>query len=366
MDDEVTLVLNSIRSGGAEKQLLWVATEIVASGIRCGVFELTGSERTKRIDYLVRDAEKKGVAVHSAPRRGGLPRAIARLRMHLKSRSPQIVWSWGLRADCAYLAARCGIPRAARWLTSVRSASGRSTRTAKFFQRICAHRCNGIISNTNAGLRLCSSGSLVTRWVLPNAAPVVPNQLLNLPCRCPDRPVLTMLGNIRIAPKGYDVAAQVARLLLDRRVLFEIRIAGRPDELRELQSIICRLAVGTVVKFAGEVSRPEEFLREGHLYLLLSRFEGMPNTLLEALNVGLPAIATDVGDLRVLKEQGAPFELIPTEDPVAAADAVERALKNWPKTRAKAAEGRAWVQANFSEAKCREVLRSILREVLDS
>jgi glycosyltransferase involved in cell wall biosynthesis len=105
-------------------------------------------------------------------------------------------------------------------------------------------------------------------------------------------------------------------------------------------------------------------LRVGHLFLLLSRFEGMPNALLEALNIGLPAIATDVGDLRSLKTHGDSFILIPTEDVTAAADAVQAVFRDWTNISAGAAKRRAWVHANFSEEACRGQLREILAELL--
>lgn len=204
------------------------------------------------------------------------------------------------------------------------------------------------------------------QWVLPNAVALDSSTQVDLPDLPPQRLVLVMLGNIKIMTKGYDLAAQLAQILLGKAFLFELRIAGRPDELAELETIFHRLNVQSVVKFYGEVSHPEEFLREGHLFLLLSRFEGMPNTLLEALSVGLPAIATDVGDLRVLKDKGAPFDLVPIENVKAATEAVERALAQWSNTRVAAAKGRGWVQANFSEEACRAVLREILAEVLEA
>lgn len=201
-------------------------------------------------------------------------------------------------------------------------------------------------------------------WVLPNAVAFDRQAEITLPESRPERLVLVMLGNIKIRHKGYDLAAKFARVLRDKGLAFELRIAGRPDELIEFETICSRLDVRTEVRFYGETSQPENFLREGHLYVLLSRQEGMPNTLLEALNVGLPAIATDVGDLRALKERGAPYALIPTEDVPAAVAAVEGAVMRWSETRNAAKKGRAWVQENFSEEVSRNTLRDIVAEIL--
>jgi glycosyltransferase involved in cell wall biosynthesis len=226
--------------------------------------------------------------------------------------------------------------------------------------------CDGFVSNTEAGLVMNKVQEIrgVRYWILPNAVPEDSSPEVILPAAPPERLVILMLGNIKVLTKGYDIAAKVARALLDRGLQFELRIAGRPDELNELEVMCRQLGVESAVTFFGEVSSPERFLSQGHLFLLLSRYEGMPNTLLEALNVGLPAIATDVGDLRILKQRGAPFELIPIENVATAVEAVESAIARWSDTRMAAARGRKWVQENFSEAECRKVLRQILTEVL--
>ena len=236
----------------------------------------------------------------------------------------------------------------------------------KWPQLIVAQYSDGVVSNTHAGFVTSGVHKIqgLRMWVLPNAVSAEPAKPISLPDALPKRLVLVMLGNIKIQHKGYDIAAQLAGALRDTGMDFELRIAGRPDELEEMEELFRQLGVQSVIKFYGEVSQPEEFLREGHLYLLLSRFEGMPNTLLEALSVGLPAIATEVGDLKAYKERGAPFTLIPAENIQIATTAVLRAARNWAETRRSGIYGRQWVQNNFSEDACRSALRRLLAEVM--
>lgn len=365
MTGAVTLVLNSLSSGGAEKQLLWIAGEIVSMGTPCCIHELVACESNDRIEAMVRVATAKGVQVHRAPRGSGIVRGLWRLRGELRDCRPALIWSWGLRADLVCYLCR---PRKspAKWVMSIRSANVKEGLFVSLITHRLTRSCSGMISNTRRGLimRRVPHHSGLREWFLPNAITVDCTSPLDLPSSPPARLVLVMLGNIRIRTKGYDLAAELARVLRDKHFSFELRIAGRPDELRELQELFRQLDVESLVKFCGEVSHPDKFLREGHLFLILSRFEGLPNTLLEALNVGLPAIATDVGDLRMLKEKGGPFVLIPIEDVSAAAEAVETAVARWSETRMAAAKGRSWVQENFSEAACRALLREILDEIL--
>lgn len=362
--DEIVLVLYCLRSGGAEKQLLWIASAIVATGRPCTIFELASGERTERIEAMVRTVVAKGVRVLRAPAQSGNLRGLWRLRRYLEERCPALIWSWGLRADGACYLCRALNARA-RWVISIRNANVRA-RLEALLEKFLAGRCDGVIANTHAGWAISRMKEVesLPYWVLPNAVAFDQETTVALPAVAPDRLVLVMLGNIKLVPKGYDLAARLARTLRDKGFPFELRIAGRPDELVEFEAICSQLGVKAEVRFYGEVSQPEKFLCGGHLYLLLSRFEGMPNTLLEALSVGLPAIATEVGDLRVLKERGAPYDLIPLEDVPAAVASIEKAMAHWPETREKAMQGRIWVQDNFSEDASRAALQRILAAIL--
>jgi glycosyltransferase involved in cell wall biosynthesis len=367
MNFEVTLVLNCLRSGGAEKQLLWIASEIVSMGIGCSILELSSGASSERIEAMVRTVIGKGVRVLRAPKGTGNIRGLLRLRRHLSISQPTLIWSWGIRADTICYLSKVLNTRS-KWIISCRSANTHNPVLNSVLKKLFARHCDGIVSNTHAGLMLDRYQEIsgLRCWVLPNAVTLDSQSEIVLPVTPPEVLVLVMLGNIKVKIKGYDLAAQIAQILRDKCLQFELRIAGRPDELEELEEILRRLKLQSTVKYYGEVSHPEKFLRAGHLFLLLSRHEGMPNTLLEALNVGLPAIVTDVGDLRVHKEEGAPFFLIPVESISAAVNAIEMAIVQWSETRKLAATGRSWVQKKFSDISCRAVLRNILTEILET
>jgi glycosyltransferase involved in cell wall biosynthesis len=361
----VTLVLNCLRSGGAEKQLLWIASELVALGHPCCIFELYSGGGSERIEQMVRGAAADGVIVMRSPLGSGTLTSLRRLRSHIVATRPAVIWSWGLRADCLCQLARFRC-KSGKWLVSIRSANPIWPRRVLFLRRLIARFCDGYVSNTQLGISLNRRliGNNMPYWLLPNAVAVDQHSEFTSLGSVPERVRLIMLGNIKVFTKGYDLAAKLARKLLDRGLSFEFIIAGRPDEMSELEMHIQAFDVRSSFKFLGEVSNPELFLREGHVFVLLSRFEGMPNTLLEAMNVGLPAIATDVGDLRALKEKGAPFTLIPCGDVSAAAEAIENVLAQWSESKSAAVRGRRWVQENFSEDVCRNVLRQIIDDTV--
>ena len=77
------------------------------------------------------------------------------------------------------------------------------------------------------------------------------------------------------------------------------------------------------VRFLGSQSNVYPYLQAADIFLLPSRYEGMPMTIIEAMGTGLPIVATAVGgvpDMLKQEESG----LLTTCDPDAVADAVLR------------------------------------------
>ena len=61
-----------------------------------------------------------------------------------------------------------------------------------------------------------------------------------------------------------------------------------------------KLGLTDRVSFTGHLARPEELLSQLDVFALSSDTEQMPLSLLEAMAMGLPVVATDVGDVRAM------------------------------------------------------------------
>lgn len=72
-----------------------------------------------------------------------------------------------------------------------------------------------------------------------------------------------------------------------------LKIFGDGSLRVKLQSKIDELQLQTVINLWGRSNSYEEIYSEADLFVLSSNFEGMPNTLLEAMAVGIPCISTD-------------------------------------------------------------------------
>ena len=132
-------------------------------------------------------------------------------------------------------------------------------------------------------------------------------------------PVVGALG--RLTPqKGFDVLLDAVRLLVEAGVALQVVVGGEGRERGALE----RQAAGLPVRFAGFQDGPGELLAQLDVFCVPSRVEALPLVLVEAVSAGLPAVATDVGDVRLALDGVA--LVVPPEDPVALAGALGRLL----------------------------------------
>lgn len=358
-------IVNTLHSGGAEKQLLWIAQTLLSRGPVI-VVELHETRGSSRVDLLIEEAGAAGVRFVRAKGKSYV-RAFLHLGRELRASPDAIVWTWGLRADlCAFLWQLGGRGRAA-WICSLRNAHQHNLDSFAWLYRRFASRAALFVANTHANCdmltRVCPAAQPKCR-VLPNVVRELRDtQRVELPASLPRPLRVALLGNIDIMRKGYDTAIEVARLAVNEQLPVELHIAGRPDELGWLQNRIARHKLENVVHYHGEVREPLEFLRRHHVFLLLSRYEGMPNAFLEALCIGLPAIVTEVGDLGRTEAVARPYKVTPPGDPAGAVAALRELLADWPEAVAMGVRGRTWCEEHFAESGCRRQLLALFEEL---
>jgi glycosyltransferase involved in cell wall biosynthesis len=102
--------------------------------------------------------------------------------------------------------------------------------------------------------------------------------------------------------KGQDLFIQSAAKLLLRYPACRFVMIGRDCDSanQQLQSLIKQFALSDSILLLGERADIPSCLAGLDLFCLPSRTEGFPNVLAEAMAAGLPAVATDVGDVRRL------------------------------------------------------------------
>ena len=156
-------------------------------------------------------------------------------------------------------------------------------------------------------------------------------------------PAIVSVGRFQ-APK--DAASLVRALALLGGEHRAALVGDGPDRAAAVAEAR-RLGVEEAVVFEGERDDVPEILASSHIFVLSSRSEALPVSILEAMAAGLPVVATRVGGVPELVVDGETGLLVPAGDTRALADALQRLVDD-PDLRARlGAAGRARVEEHF-------------------
>ena len=138
-----------------------------------------------------------------------------------------------------------------------------------------------------------------------------------------------VLAVARLVPqKGLDVLLQAfAALPMTCRGSWRLILVGDGPERQALEQQAQQLEISASVSFAGFRSDPLTFMQKAAIFALPSRFEGMPNALLEAMAAGLPSVVSDAspGPLEMVHD-GVHGCVVPREDWRAFSEALEKLM----------------------------------------
>jgi glycosyltransferase involved in cell wall biosynthesis len=171
-------------------------------------------------------------------------------------------------------------------------------------------------------------------------------------------PVIGSIGRIE-REKGYDVMIDaLAALPATTAVL--VGAGSRIDELRRQAET---LGLADRVVFTGWVDDALAYLAGFDVFVLPSRAESFPLTTLEAMQAGIPVVATDVGGVGEAIVDGVNGRLVPPEDPAALTQAVRWLLENPDQRERLVEEGRRLARTEFTAERMANEYERLYREV---
>jgi glycosyltransferase involved in cell wall biosynthesis len=114
--------------------------------------------------------------------------------------------------------------------------------------------------------------------------------------------------------KGIDVLLQAWRLVLERAPLARLIIVGSGPLQAQIECMANALSIAESIEFAGLQNDVPAQLHRGSIGVLPSRWEGMPNALLEAMACGLACVATAVSGSEDIIQYGYNGLLVEPQD----------------------------------------------------
>jgi glycosyltransferase involved in cell wall biosynthesis len=128
-----------------------------------------------------------------------------------------------------------------------------------------------------------------------------------------DRFVIVSSGRITKL-KGFQLLIKaVAMLPDDIKDKIEIRIIGEGRNKDDFIELSKQLGTGDIIHFTGFSDQPEKLMLDANLFVLLSEREGLSNSILEAITMGIPVLSTDTGGIKELIINGETGYLVERE-----------------------------------------------------
>lgn len=139
--------------------------------------------------------------------------------------------------------------------------------------------------------------------------------------------LIANVGNL-YPVKGQKFLIQAFRIIKDSVSNSELLLIGRGELERELKTEAEKLGIMDSVRFLGFREDVSDILKAIDIFVLSSLSEGLPIALIEAMSCGLSVVATDVGGVREVIQDGIDGFIVPPEDPFSLAERINLIIDN--------------------------------------
>ncbi len=373
MSRHVLHIITGLAVGGAEMALFRLIREFRGSHYRHTVVALTpGGGMYPRfvaagIHLVVLDVRRSPVS------------HMLRLYRLIRALQPDIVQTWLYHADfLGGLAARMAGNRNVIWGVRTTDVDGGCARATSVLRRLCATLSpwvpHTIVCVAEAALRSHSLlGYDKRRMVVVGngfdlstlSASRRQGDLLRSECGVADGDIVVgTLGRFNL-DKDYAGFVTAAGQLAGRHQCMRFLMIGKDldPQNRELAGWIAATGHGDRFVLLGERSDVAVCLSAMDIFCLSSRTEAFPNVVGEAMAMGLPCVATDVGDVALLMADTG--VIVPRADPAALAGGVASLVALGPDHCAQMGRrARERIHAVFTMGRVRQRFESIYENVL--
>jgi glycosyltransferase involved in cell wall biosynthesis len=145
---------------------------------------------------------------------------------------------------------------------------------------------------------------------------------------------------------------------------WQLELVGDGPLRGQLEELVQSLGLASRVTFLGFRRDVPERMAEAQLFLLISKWEGFPRSILEAMRAGLPVVASDVGGVKESVVDGTTGFVIPRGDAVRLRECLRQFITNAELRVCMGAAGRARYEEMFTFDRLVERTTKVYESVL--
>lgn len=311
--DKIVFVIPDMPGGGTERVVALLANEYSRRGIPTAILLFAGSQRAYPLDSRVE------VVSVGDPSGGSLSVRLGRLRrmrrFYRENRNCQI---WAFSAMGTVFSAVAALGQKHYFLVSERNDPTRYDH--RRIRDLCYRRADVVVCQTADAVKSFAAGIRRKSVVIPN-----PLEMDEEPYTGEREKRIVAVGRLN-AQKNHKLLLRAFAAFVKTHEDYVLEIYGQGELEAELETLAVELKIEGSVIFKGFSDRVLADIRTASMYVLSSDYEGISNSMLEAMALGVPVIATDcpIGGSRMYIRDGQNGFLVPVGDVSALARAMGR------------------------------------------
>ncbi|MCR5761095.1 MAG: glycosyltransferase [Sphaerochaetaceae bacterium] len=322
---KVFFFVKKLGDGGAERVVANLATSFSLAGHETAIINAYRTE----YDYPVGEGVKRFFLEKSNLENDNFVkrniRRLSKLRKILKEERPDVLISFMAESNYRAVTAAAGL--GIKTIISVRNDPEREYhgKLGHFLAKHLLTRADGCVFQTPDAQSWFPKSFAERSTVIAN---VVREDFFSVE-RKPVPFTVSACGRLT-EQKDYGTLLEAFKTVHENLPQSRLEIYGMGEEEEKLKKKAELLSLSDCVSFCGQVSDVGEVLSKTAVYVLSSLYEGLPNSLMEALAAGVPSVSTDCpcGGPRMLIENNKNGILVPVGDSTALAKAMTELLEN--------------------------------------
>lgn len=312
--EKIIFIIPNMTGGGTERVISLLSAEYVRMGFQVAVMQFAGYQHAYELDGGVEDFS---VSEQS----GGNPliqlHRIREMRKYFKKNPNGHIFAFCVNGAVFSAVATLGMRRP--FLVAERN-SPESCKEKKI--RNWAYRRADVITfQTADGIGYFPKDIARKAVIIPNPIDAAVPQ----PYEGERAKKIVTVGRLH-SQKNHALLLEAFSDFRKERTDYELHVYGEGELEEKLKAYAQRLGIGDSVVWHGFSARVKEEIVDSRMFVLSSDFEGISNSMLEALAMGIPTISTDcpIGGARAYIRHDESGLLVPVGDRKALAEAMLR------------------------------------------
>ncbi len=170
-----------------------------------------------------------------------------------------------------------------------------------------------------------------------------------------------------VSQKNIDSIIKAVKVMENENII--LNIVGDGSEINNLKLLVKKYELDKKINFIGKIENTKlnEYLKNADIFIQASNYEGLPHSILEAMNFEIPILSTDVGGCSVLLNEGERGYIIPMPvSEVEISEGIRKIINNKNEAKSKARLAKKYLNQEHNFNTNAEIYDEKIKEVVKS